>query len=243
MDLRFNRVALAGLLGSLTLLQACSSDSNDEDDNQVDPVTPASYQVTATNLTAGQPLSPPLLILHDGSYRVFSVGQAAGEGLEILAEGGDNSTLNTEATALATVYSTAAGDAPVGPGATGEWVISDSGNHTQSSLSMATMLVNTNDAFTGINTIDLSGLAVGESLHVDAIAYDAGTESNSESAGTIPGPADGGEGFNAARDDLNDQVTMHSGVVSQADGLGESVLQEQHRFLNPVIRITVSRTE
>ncbi|MBX2880830.1 MAG: spondin domain-containing protein [Granulosicoccus sp.] len=243
MDLNFNRAALVGLLGSLTLIQACSSDSNDDDNDQGDDITPASFQISATNLTTGQPFSPPLLILHDGSYQLFSVGESAGNGLEVLAEGGDGSALTAEVTDLATVYATAAGDAPVGPGASGSWVISDPDNHSALSLTMATMLVNTNDAFTGINSMDLSALAVGESMDLTAIAYDSGTEANSESVGTIPGPADGGEGFNAARDDLNDQVTMHSGVVSQADGLSESILGEQHRFLNPVIHITVSRTE
>ena len=109
------------------------------------------------------------------------------------------------------------------------------------SLSLATMLVNTNDAFTGVNSTDLSGLAVGETVSMRAIAYDAGTEADSEGPGTIPGPADGGEGFNAARDDEADRVSMHPGVLSAADGLATSVLTEQHRFDNSVASISITR--
>ena len=47
------------------------------------------------------------------------------------------------------------------------------------------MLVNTNDAFTGLNAIDVSSLAVDEALTFTTFAYDAGTEANSEAAGTF----------------------------------------------------------
>jgi len=105
-----------------------------------------------------------------------------------------------------------------------------------------TMLVNTNDGFSGINQLAVGQLNVGESLEVRGVVYDAGTESNSEMAGTIPGPADGGEGFNALRDDRADQVTMHTGVVSADDGLAESILTQQHRFDNSAVSIRVTRT-
>ena len=58
----------------------------------------------------------------------------------------------------------------------------------------------------------------------------------------IPGPAGGGEGFNANRDDEADRVSMHSGVVSQDDRLASSALTEQHRFDNPVARVRIERT-
>ena len=104
------------------------------------------------------------------------------------------------------------------------------------------MLVNTNDAFTGLNAYNLADLDVGEEWTSVARAYDAGTEANSEAAGTMPGPADDGEGFNAERDDA-DFVALHPGVVSADDGLSSSVLSVQHKFDNPVMRITVTRTE
>ena len=80
-------------------------------------------------------------------------------------------------------------------------------------------------------------------LSVRSIAYDAGTEADSEEAATIPGPAGGGEGFNVARDDQADRVSMHSGVVSNNDGFATSNLTEQHRFDNPVVQIRIERTD
>ena len=84
-------------------------------------------------------------------------------------------------------------------------------------------------------------MAVGDAVTLRAIAYDSGTEANTETAATIPGPAGGGEGFNAARDDIADQVAMHSGVVGQDDGFATSDLTGQHRFDNPVAQVTIER--
>jgi len=85
-------------------------------------------------------------------------------------------------------------------------------------------------------------LAVGESLMVATRAYDAGTEANSETSATVPGPAGGGTGFNVVRDDV-DRVSLHSGVVSNQDGLPTSALSDLQRFDNPTARIVVTRTQ
>ena len=85
-------------------------------------------------------------------------------------------------------------------------------------------------------------MAVNDSMAMMLPVYDAGTEANSEAAGTIPGPADGGEGFNAERDDA-DTVSYHPGVVSSQDTLPDSVLMAEHRFDNPVARLIITRVE
>ena len=108
-------------------------------------------------------------------------------------------------------------------------------------LTVVTMLVNTNDAFGGLNGQSLDQLAVGQSAIFMAPAYDAGTEANSESAATVPGPAAGGEGFNAVRDDM-DFVRIHPGVISDQDGLAGSALSGDHRWDNPVFKLVVTRT-
>jgi hypothetical protein len=159
-----------------------------------------------------------------------------------MAEGGDNSALLAEADADAMVIATGSGAAPIGP-AGSETVTIELLNLERLGLhfSVATMLVNTNDAFTGLNAIPVETMAVGDVLTIHGNAYDAGTEADSELATDIPGPAGGGEGFNAARDDQADQVTMHAGVVSSDDGFASSALTEQHRFDNPVVQIRISR--
>lgn len=226
---------------SLTLLLGACSDDDDDEEMMVEPdPTPmpvnVSYEVSVTNLTYGQPMSPIGVALHSEG-QLWVVGESASAELEQMAEGGDNSAL----LALSVVNASASGDAPFGPGAT-QTVTVTIEDTTDSKLSLVSMLVNTNDAFTGLNAIDLASLAAGDSWTGYAGVYDAGTEANSEMAGTIPGPIDGGTGFDAARDDV-DFVAMHPGVVSMDDGLSTSVLTQAHRFDNPAVYITITRTE
>ena len=47
------------------------------------------YEVTVTNLTPGQPLTPPLLVTHENDAGFFSVGEMASEELQQLAENGN----------------------------------------------------------------------------------------------------------------------------------------------------------
>lgn len=61
-------------------------------------------------------------------------------------------------------------------------------------------------------------------------------------AGTIPGPADGGAGFTGDRDDLAHQATAHPGLATADDGLSTSVLNQSHRWDNPVARVTITRS-
>jgi len=231
-------IALAG-----TALSACS----DNDDPVPPPPPPpppamATLEVTVTNLSNAQPLSPVGVIAHMDGYAVFAVGDPATVGLEELAEGGDNTALLAEADADAAVITTASGAAPIGPA--GSETISFQVLESELAglrISTSTMLVNSNDAITMLNGMDVSSLLAGDSVSARTIAYDAGTEANSELAAHIPGPAGGGEGFNAARDDLFDRVAMHSGVVGQDDGFTDSDLDGQHRFDNPVAEVRIER--
>ena len=233
------------LLSSSYLLAGC-----DSDDALFAPPAPsptpamASFNVSVTNLTNAQPLSPIAVIAHQDGYSFFAIGSAATAGLEQMAEGGDNSALLAEAAANATVSFTVSGAGPIGP-AGSEFVTVDVPESALPGLriSVATMLVNTNDAFSGLNAMQVDNMAVGELISRTSIAYDAGTEADSEQATTIPGPAGGGEGFNAARDDQADRVSMHSGVVSRDDGFATSDLTEQHRFDNPVVLVRIVRTD
>jgi hypothetical protein len=202
------------------------------------------YSVVITNLTAGQPLSPAGYVLHNAGYHAFSLGMPASVGLEKLAEGGDATDFIAEATAMSTVYSTGKASAMVLPGQSQTLSLSYSIAPAALSglqLSLLTMPVNTNDAFSGTMGASIGALAIGESMSINTLAYDAGTEANSETALSVPGPAAGGEGFNAARDDVTDQVTMHPGVVTLSDGKSDSALTQLHRWDNPLARMTITR--
>lgn len=228
----------------VTAFLAAGCDNNDPQPAPPAPQPPAmaNFDVTVTNLTNAQPLSPVAIVAHQSGYSVFSIGTAATPGLETLAEGGDNSALIAEATADAMVMATGSGAAPIGPAGSETIAIQVLQSELPGlTISASTMLVNTNDAITGINGVDVGSFAAGDSVSLRSIAYDAGTEANTEAAAHIPGPAGGGEGFNAARDDLADRVAMHSGVVSQDDGKAGSDLTGQHRFDNPVAAVRIAR--
>ncbi|WP_432459794.1 MULTISPECIES: spondin domain-containing protein [unclassified Agarivorans] len=197
-----------------------------------------SYQVTIYNDTAAQALSPVMLAIHDSAIQLWSIGAPASLALETLAEGGDASALvamfNGKDVAML-------GAGAVGPGDTDSLMITAAARHDMR-LSLASMLVNSNDAFSGLNALDISKVMVGETLTYPLPAYDAGTEANSEAAGTIPGPADGGEGFSAIRDDVMNKVSRHPGLVTQADDAA-SVLMPQHRLSNQVGRVVITRID
>lgn len=218
---------------ALPLLSGCNDDDT--------PVAMATYEVKVFNLTEAQPMSPPTLLLHGAAYTAWSVGTAATVGLENLAEGGSGAVLMMEGNADPAVSTTFMASAVVGPGASGTYSVTMPVS-SDARLTVATMLVNTNDGFAGVMGKDLSGLAVGDSLMAAARVYDAGTEANTETAATMPGPAAGGEGFNAVRDSNTSAVSLHGGVVTSQDGLATSALNSLHRFDNPAMRVVVTRT-
>jgi len=240
-----NKIALTALL--TVMLSACGGSSSSSKEMVIevpepDPMFTYTYQVTVTNLTYAQPMSPVALVLHNEG-QLWSLGEMASVALENLAESGDNSAVLAESIVL----SGQGGAGLLLPGMSEmldvSYTVTDV-NNAPMMLSLATMLVNTNDGFTGINALAVNNLAVGESISLTTSSYDSGTEKNSELMTTIPGPAGGGtgEGFNAERDDI-DKVAMHSGIVSADDGLMVSVLTQAHRFDNPTLAVMVTRTE
>ncbi|WP_286888065.1 spondin domain-containing protein [Pseudoalteromonas sp. ESRF-bin5] len=221
-------------------LAACGDNDSNDPVQVVTPPTPEpvsyTFDVTVSNLTAGQPLSPIAIIAHTEGT-LWQIGSPASVALETMAEGGDNSQL----LALENAIANASSEGPVGPGVNTTITLTTDSLEALK-LSLATMMVNTNDGFTGLSALDVSSLAVGDSLIRTTVAYDAGTEANTEAAGTIPGPADGGEGFNEARDDVN-FVARHPGVVTNEDGLSSSVLSPEHKFDNPLAKVVITSTQ
>lgn len=218
----------------------------------------AVYTVHFTNLTFNQPMSPAAVVLHEPGYNAFIDGEPATVGIEMLAEAGNPDMLLDEAAASSNYLdasTTGGGTLPSSTSSSATLVVPvlDIDNLR---LSFASMLGNTNDAFTGLNAMDVSNMTVGQSTSFMAPSWDAGTEANLETASTVPGPAaaaagGGGESaaFDATRDDLFDRVHFHRGAVTNAnatdaslEGLSDSVLDESHRWNNPTAKITITRT-
>ena len=157
-------------LRSLTLvllatlgIAACDNDSTATLPPPPPPPPPptAEFAVTVMNATNAQPLSPIAVIAHTEGYSVFSVGDPATTGLEEMAEGGDNSALLAEANGDASVITSASGAAPIGPaGSETVNVTVNAADRLGMQISVATMLVNTNDAFTALNSLPIQAMAV-----------------------------------------------------------------------------------
>ena len=218
------------ILSSL-VLSACGSSFNEK-----------KYKVTLTNVTADQPLSPATVIFHKSAYHLFQPGQMASVALEHLAEGGSNQELFDEANANAAFVTSASGAGIIPPGGS-ETIDLEVDDTTDLNISVAAMLVNTNDAFAARGSNKIASLKKGESFSLHVPIWDAGTEANTEASGSMPGPADGGEGFNASRSGDANFVAIHQGVVTNADGLATSVLGESHRFNNPGVLLHVERVK
>lgn len=175
------------------------------------------YEVTITNLTASQIISPPILVTHDDSARMFTPGAVASPELAALAEDGDNSGLATLLGANAGTFDIATAAGGIAPGTSMTLTIEADSAHRW--FSMAGMLVTTNDAFVGIDSQTVDGmLETGKFL---VPVWDAGSEANSENGMYIPGPPFGNGG---AHDPATPEgfVHLHSGIHGIADVLPEA---------------------
>lgn len=221
----------------VTALNGCSLDFNDDDDNGPVAETMMKYSVTISNITSNQPFSPPAAMLHSAGVKLWQLGTPASVALEELAEGGSSMKL----TNLTDIKMSSVASGPVLSGDATQLMVEQypSDNYH---LSVATMLVNTNDAFTGLIDLPIAELAVGEKYSMLVRAYDAGTEENTETAATMPGPAAGGEGYNASRANDVDRVYVHAGVLTEVE-LASSVLKVEHKFDNPVAKIMIERLQ
>ena len=155
------------------------------------------FKVTLTNLTVGAPtqggqiFSPPIFVTHGHGFSIGASGELASMQLGILAETGNNGPLAELAVGSDAVGSVVAMDAPDGlvfPSG-GSVMTTVSTSSDAGYLSLATMLVQTNDGIVLGNSLPLFDEDGNpRSFTMDLIAYDAGTEDNNELATHVPGP-------------------------------------------------------
>ena len=200
------------------------------------------FEITLTNLTmgeagmGGQILSPPIFAAHLAGVNIAPVGEAASPALIALAENGDTSGL--AAIAAAANASIAMADSVVPPG--GSVTVTVTADMVNASLSVAAMLVSTNDAFiaaTDVALFDAAGMPVSTSLEL--MAYDAGSEENTEMASDIPGPL----GLDAAVDPegSNERVPTEGGVVAAHEGIqGVGDVGEAFAWSEPTAMLTIT---
>ena len=146
------------------------------------------FEVTITNLTKGQPLTPAVVIAHKRPYQLFTFLPEGftSAGLETLAETGSPDALADEAVADPMVGAVEKGAGAIMPGLSETITITVPKGYGW--LSVASMLAATNDAFAAVR-----GLRLKDGNSARAVAYDAGTEDNLESAATVPALPDGND--------------------------------------------------
>jgi spondin N len=175
----------------------------------------AEYEITFTNLTpatgpgASQPMSPPVLAAHTKFFHVFQKGAYASTEIAQIAEDAVSGPLVEALGNNVLVYNVAQGDGVVFPGASTTINIAASVGFRK--LSIVSMLVNTNDAFAGLDAIHMPARG---SKTVYLHAYDAGSEENTESFDHIPGPCCGSP---HVRVPTNERITLHGGITGNGD--------------------------
>jgi Spondin_N len=138
------------------------------------------YDVTITDLTSGQPLTPPVIATHHGKHAIFEVGQPASVGVREIAENGNSAPLlaQLEANPFGDIFDfTESTSGPlVPPGVPGDAMFDQSvtldvqASPKATRLSWVSMLICTNDGFTGVDSIKLPS-AVGRSTSADTNGY------------------------------------------------------------------------
>ena len=201
---------------------------------------PVEFEVMLTNLTMGVPaqggqiFSPPILVTHGHGFVIGASGEAASPELTALAETGNNMPVAVLAGGSDAVGGIVAFPAPpdgvVLPGSSVSAMVSASSS--MGYLSLATMLVQTNDGIVLANSLPLfdeDGNA--RSFTMDLISYDAGTEDNNELATHVPGPPFGG----------GERAPTEGGVIAPHPGIaGTADVGATFGWAEPTARVTVA---
>jgi hypothetical protein len=194
------------------------------------------YEIVVKNLTpatgmgSSQPLSPPVIATHRHNVHMFRLGAFASGELAQIAQDAVNGPMIDKLSASPAVCDVATGTAPILPGAENHF-------HIQRGpgcefLSMAFMLVNTNDGFSGLDDVKLPG-------HGKAVyyvrAFDAGSEKNTELKSDIPGPCCGSTLVGTP---THQRIHFHRGIRGSGDL--DPVVYGWH---GPVAKITIERVQ
>lgn len=226
------------IAGSILLSAVAYAGDNDNGNhNGNGSPAPHTYAVTITNITSGQVFTPMLVATHTADMSFFELGAAPSSELADLAEGGATGGLQTLLDSLPdrvmdtnTSGTTPNGDPLLDPGESVTIYIT--GNRDYNRLSLAGMLLPTNDTFVAVHSMPLprdhaAGLA---------LAYDAGSEMNDELCVNIPGPQCGGMPFS---DGLAEgYVHISRGISGEGD-----LAASDYDWRNPVAKVTVRRMD
>lgn len=217
------------------------------------PLAAQDLNITITNLTHGSFFTPLIITAHKADMHMFLVGSPASDftGLQAMAEGGSVSDIETnfQNEGADIVINPAGGLLAAGTSTT--FTMNTSDANTQ--LSLTSMILPTNDGFTGINNLTIPQETGTYTYNLNA--YDAGTEENNEifAAGGgapntlgMPGPAPVVEasGVNGTGMPTNGELELihiHRGVLGDTNSEGglSDINSLSQRWLNPIARLVI----
>lgn len=194
-----------------------------ESSEDVFPVEVRVFEVTIKNLTSGQPFSPGVIVSHNPRVKLFRSGKTASMGIKDIAETGDPTAALGALTGAPGIHEVVGTGAPVhrmgGPGPS-TLTVEISATFDARYLSMAVMLICTNDGFVGFDRVSLPGDYSPKVVY--ARGYDAGTEVDDElsssivdacgAIGPVMFPGDGD-----AHMDEGGVVSVHGGIAGVGD--------------------------
>jgi archaellum component FlaF (FlaF/FlaG flagellin family) len=194
--------------------------------------SPASYEVTITNITNSINFTPILVSSHRKGVSLYEPGSPASDELTAIAEGGDIAPLTAvlqDDSRVADVQNSAG---LLGPGES--VTVTVSAKHGARNISIASMMLPTNDGFIALNSVKAP--RHGTATYYSP-GYDAGTEPNDELCISIPGPTCGGVGLSP---DAGGEGYVH--INRGIHGIGD-LAPDVYDWRNPVARITISRAK
>jgi hypothetical protein len=244
------RLLIAAAIGVCALALAPAAMADDDED---------SYRVTIKNLTRGQAFSPPVVALHDGKNQLFEVGQPASVGIREIAENGNNAPLLAflAADPFDRIGAFVGGSAPLvpegkfggvqdppaGPEFPNKVTFTLEADDDASRLSFATMLICTNDGFTGVNGLKLP--REGRSVTAFTAGYDAHTEQNTQDFAHLVPPCQLliGGAVNEPGQEVSNPALAEGGVIAHHAGIQSGVgdlSPSVHGWTSPVAKVKVT---
>lgn len=225
------------------------------------------YEVSIKNLTSstptagppatGQWFTPPIIATHRKATGLFTVGESASFEVKEIAENGNLSP--TQGTLLENrrvdevVVAASGNPPPLAPA--NEVTVTLSGDRGRKYLSFVSMLIRTDDGFTGVDTLRLPK-KVDDEVVVETASYDAGMEINTEDVADIVPPCQALNGVSSSDSGTvtsdpnlaeNGVIHPHPGINSTADtdpnDGGDDLTRAAHGWSDPVGQITITRTE
>lgn len=173
------------------------------------------FEITIENMTpatadgASQPFSPPLLVTHSRNFHLYRLGSYASEELAQIAQDANSAPMLEYLAQSSQVNQVVQGDGVVFPGSMTKLRVK--ATPVRDKLSLVTMLVNTNDAFAGLDAVNFPKHGT---LVYYLRAYDAGSEKNTELAAHIPGPCCGNPFMGIS---THERIRVHKGIKGIGD--------------------------